>query len=57
MSAVLRTLQALARSDEKQNAIRVVEKAAALVASRRPPWWQWTVYLAAALTIERIVKA
>jgi hypothetical protein len=57
MSAVLRTLQALARSDEKQRAIITVEKAAALVAPRRPPWWRWTVYLAAAITIERIVKA
>ena len=53
----LAVARAVVRSEQKEHAIKIVEQAARLAAPRRPPWWQWTVWLATAITIERIVKA
>ena len=56
-NAVVRTLQLLELAERKDAAIRLIEKSARLAAPRLPPWWQWTLWLAAAITIERIRSA
>lgn len=37
-----------------ENQIDLVMLAAKLAAVRRPAWWQWSVWMAAAATVKRI---
>ncbi len=51
------TVIALARAvdnhDKQAKVANVLTAAAAHAAHARPPWWQWSVYLAVALTLDR----